>query len=217
MHSFSKATLILGILMTIGGVAGTGLTYRDMKTQNILHARTGIIQLNLGKQSEWDKETFAFYQPGDHVLYLTTVDAFSKPHGTELKRDVSYNGTIEVIINTPSGGEYLHQHITSDSTHLIKPNNLERMVLDTLHISEPFSGIWSISSRVVKPDTNFSKTLSEIFVMPPQKYDIGWYLYNQTFKLVGWGLLMLVGFGIIVLGGYLRRHSAREERQGPNH
>ncbi len=207
MNSVTKFVLAFGIILTVAGMAGAGWTYRDMKTQNILHARQGSLQLNLGYKPFTEEETFAFYQAGEHIIYLTTADPFSKPRGNVPKEDSLFSGILNVTVTDPSGKEYYKKDIVSDSLRVIQPNSVEWIPIDTLQVREPFEGIWKITAHVVKPDSNFSDSFTEMFIMPPQHYNIGMYLYGQTFKLIGWALLMLVGFVTIVVGGFFVRRA----------
>jgi hypothetical protein len=197
----------LGIILMLAGIIGAGVTYRDMATENLLHAKTGIVTLKLSDTSDWKTEKFSLYQSGNHLLVLTTVNNFSMPYIADTLPEPSgrFHGKIEVRISQPSGAMLLNKVYSGNTLSLNVPYNMSWSVLDTLHIGEPFEGTWSIKARVGSADTAFSRTTSEVFIFPPQKYDIGWYLYDKTFQLMGFALLILIGFILLFVSGFLKK------------
>lgn len=199
------------------GIVGAGLTYRDMATENLLHAKTGIITLKLSDTSDWKSEKFSLYQPGKYLLVLTTVNNFSKPYLTDTLEQLSprYTGNLDVEVVQPSGALLLSKQFTRNSLSLNVPYNMSWTVLDTLQIDEPFDGTWSIKGRVATADTSFARTTSQLFLFPPQKYDIGWYLYGKTFQLVGFALMILVGFITLFISGRFRKRLLQKSNGNP--
>jgi hypothetical protein len=191
------------------GIIGAGITYRVMATENLLHAKTGIITLNLSDTSDWKSEKFSLYQTGNYLLVLTTVNNFSAPYIGDSTEPLSphYSGQLDVEVVHPSGATLLSKHFAGHSFSLNVPYNMSWAVLDTLHITEPFDGTWGIKAHVAVADTAFTRTTSQLFIFPPQKYDIGWYLYGKTFQLVGFALLILVGFILLFVTGYLKKRA----------
>ena len=199
--------------MTVGGMIGAGTTFMNMRLQRHLHDRVDGLKFKLSEQSDWRTETFSVYDTGYYTLYLSTVNAFSKPSDSDTMKQFQtlYHGIFVARIADQSDNTVWSRRIDEYSISLALPPNMAWTFLDSVSISNPLGGSWKLQTRVVQADENFSKTFSELILMPPQLLDIGWYIYGQSIKLLGMGMLILVGFCMMVLGGYLQKRASRAE------
>ena len=205
MKLFSKILFTSGIIMMIGGMAAAGLTYRDMKEQNLLHARTDALQFDLAQSSGWKTATFGLYQEGNHVLFLSATDTSASPSSGDDGLEAETNGQLEAFIYGPSGQEFLHKWYPFEPVHLRRDRGAAWAALDTLKIGETFSGVWTLRARVTHPAAKMGPSPAEVFILPPQKYEIGRYLSGELFRVIGFGVAMMAGFSLMVVGGILRR------------
>lgn len=192
---------------------GAGLTFMEMKRQRHMHDRLNSMRFRLAERSGWTAETFSVYDTGYHTLFLTTVKAFSKPVKGDTMNEIQtrYRGEFEVRMIDPSDSVIWSKRIDGDSISLQNPANVSWTFLDSIRIGNPVGGSWKLQVRVWEADNNFSKTYSELALMPPMGLDIGRYIYGESIKLIGMGIALVVGFCLMVLGGYLRRRSTRPD------
>src|SRR5438128_1408893 len=114
MKVASQILLIVGMLMMVGGMTASGLKYREMKLQRHLHDRLCSIKLNLSEVSDWKTESFSVYRTGDHILYLTTVNAFGRQAiaDSAAQPNPRYHGEFDVAIFDPSDQIFFQKHMT---------------------------------------------------------------------------------------------------------
>lgn len=205
MPRTSKLTLVAGMILLASGVIGTGLTYREMKEENLFHARAGNLAINLVSESDWKLSTFTPYQTGAHLLYFALPNPKSAAPGKTTPAADNFSGLLEVKVTDPGGTILYYATLPSGKTAVKNRVNPEWILLDTLHISESIMHPWTLEAKVVSPNLTFEGANAELFIIPPQRYDIGSYLSSQILKLIGGGFAVLTGFGLIVLGGTLSR------------
>lgn len=189
------------------GIIMSGLTYRDMSTENLLHARSPAITLHLDRRSDAATSRFNLYRPGPHLLYLTTVNNFGSPG---IEEGPIFSGTLEVSLRNSRDGAISILKRTGAEMNLRKPSNMEWTTLDTVDVGATEGIIWTITASVIEPDSAFAGTTSEVFLFPPQTYDIGWYMFGKTIQLVATGSLILIGFLIFFFSGLKLRKKAKQ-------
>jgi hypothetical protein len=195
MKRTGQTLLIIGILLMICSLAWGLVVYFNLSSEQRKQAPQGVIELDLTQLSDWKTATFNQYRQGEHTLYLTTVNSFSRPYapnGTSYIEIVSYVGSIEVILQDPSGEIYFQKHLRAGCTHHIRPENMQWTALGKISLSTVRRGDWKIRARVLEADPRFVGTHSEIRLYPPQIYDIGWYAFGEWLEILGMGVLASV-------------------------
>lgn len=199
MKLLSKIIFFLGTLMLVGGVVGAGIIYRDMKTENLMHARSGIVSLELTRISGWKTSPFAPYRVGTLLLCVTFDSAKPAPASApEIQ--------IEYSIREPGGRTVIHGTWPGRMPEQSTSNSW--IAIDSVNIPDQTEASWSVGARVVKPDPSSVHPRAEVFVMPPQKYEIGSYLSGEMSKLVAMGILVILGFVLIVGGASMKRRTS---------
>jgi hypothetical protein len=190
MKNFHRLLALLGGFLMVGGIVAAGLTYRDMRAENLFHSRTTSIELRLDSASGWESTSFSVYRPGVHLLILRMLN------GTI---DSTFSGTIDVRIADPTGVEFLTKRID----HIAFQQSADWTTLAVATFSGSTDGVWTLQARVSQPDER--RGAADVFILPPQRYDIEAYLYAQTIKLIVFGVAAMLGFGLIVLGSAMMR------------
>jgi hypothetical protein len=198
-----RLILAVGIVMIFTGMIGAVVLYMDMREQRHLHDSVAGITFSLGKAADWQQQSFSIIDSGYYTLYLATSSRNPAPvslHGAGL-----YHGTFEAQILDSSKNMLWQRAFGGPEVAIVPPPNTVWTYLDSaqLHLRGEESCILRI--RVTGADTAFSKTSSELIIMPPQAFDIGVYIYGQALKLLGMGVLVLAGFFVMILGGYLQK------------
>src|SRR2546426_3127233 len=127
MKRTGQTLLIIGIFLMICSLAWGLVVYFNLSSERRKHAPQGVIELDLTQLSDWKTATFNQYRQGDHTLYLPTVNSFSRPYasnGTSSIETVQYSGSIEVILQDPSGEIHFQKHFRAGSTDHIRPENM---------------------------------------------------------------------------------------------
>ena len=93
------------------------------------------------------------------------------------------------------------------------PDSGTSVVLASFDVPEPTEESWTVRARVTTPNSIFASVDAEISVLPPQVYEIGSYIAERIYFLIGLGIAALAGFGLIVLSASMRDRSA--ERGSP--
>jgi hypothetical protein len=197
-------------LVLIAVVLGVRIVY-EINTETRLHKRVGVVPLPLDRAGAWTDTTFRLFQPGMHILYLTSVNAFSQPYEDidfEAERQL-FSGAFEAVITSPGGETFLEKRYDGSTVSHPRPYNTEWTVLEELQVADPFQGEWTIRARVVEADTMFGGIRSELLIFPPQKYEIGWFLFEKSVELALVGLLFFVGMVAVGAGALLRRRARR--------
>ena len=201
------------MLMTLAGMVGAGLTYMGMREQRHLHDRLAGIKFTLAKQTDWQTETFSPHDTGYHTLHLSTVNTSrnSAASDTAGASRTFYHGIFEARIAAPSGEIIWTRQMAGSTFFLVLPPHTAWMFIDSVYIQNAGEGVWKLQTRVVQADERFAPTYSELIVMPPQALDIAIYIYGESLKLMGLGLLIPIGFCVLLLGGYLQKRIGRSE------
>jgi hypothetical protein len=214
------------MLMMLIGMIGAGRIYMDMRQQRHLHDRLAGMKFKLAEQTDWRTETFSPHDTGYHTLHLSTINTSSKSLRAKAQDDKSstsdtsgefrtfYHGTFEARIADPSNNIIWTKHIEGSTFFLALPSNTVWIFVDSVHIQNMHEGLWKFQTRVTHADENFAPTYSELILMPPQAMDIGFYIYGQSLKLIGMGLLIPIGFCTVLLGGYFQKRVTRSGTKG---
>lgn len=202
MTSLPKALLVLGILLTAGGVAGTGFFYRQMKIENLMHARTGDIPVDLGQAAEWKSAGFNVFREGQHTLILSLANSRRTP-----ARPVRFRGSIEIEVARPDGTPAFRKSVLPKIGAIPRPGAGLVVLVDSFAVADPGEEPWTVRARVAAADTVFANVSAELSVLPPQLYDIGDYLSGRIVTLISMGFMAVAGFAVIVFSAHLQRRS----------
>ena len=189
--------------MIFAGMIGAALLYTDMREQRHLHDRVAGITFSLGSNSDWQRQSLSIIDSGYYSLYLATTSRSSSPvsiHGAGL-----YHGTFEAQILDSSNIVLWQRGFGGREVTIVPPPNTVWTYLDSVQLHLRGEETCLLLIRVNGADTSFSRTSSELIIMPPQAFDIGVYIYGQALKLLGMGLLVLTGFFVMIFGGYLQQ------------
>jgi hypothetical protein len=189
-----KLLQIISLSMIAGGIGGAGLTYRDIATESLLHARTGIIVLELGTPVSQKNERFNIYQTGAHTVYLTLRQDRS---GFNMRKSA-----LDLLVANPSNQVLLSQRIMLD-TALPAPRAL--LPLTSFIVSEPFEGMWKITAGLTGGTPALDDDSCEVGILPPQRYPIGDYLERQMYWFAGFALIAFTGFLLLFGSGKWQR------------
>jgi hypothetical protein len=197
------------MLMTVAGIIMAGFTYMDMRRERHLHDRLAGMKFRLAEQTDWHMETFSPRDTGYHALHLSTVNTSRTAPVSDTTGEFRtfYHGAFDARIVDPTNDIIWSRHIEGNTIFLALPSNTAWIFIDSVHIQNVREGAWKLQARVMESDENFSNTFSELIVMPPRAENIGLYIYTQSIKLIGMGILILAGFCTMVLGGYLWRRA----------
>ncbi len=202
MNRFIVVLRWVGTVFVLFAVVQGGRILFTLITETRLHKRVGVMPVSLSAASDWSEAAFRLHRPGVHTLYLTTVNAFTDSIGT---KQPQYRGVFDVALLTPHGESFLNKRYSGASLPLLRPHNMEWTVLEELPIDNPFDSEWTIRVRVVEPDTAFAATRSQILIFPPQKFEIGWFIFEKSVELAVMSLLFFLGMGAVGAGALLRR------------
>ncbi len=202
----SKIFLLTGMVFLAGGVIGAGLTYRSMKTENLMHARTGGVSVPFGEASAPASARFQPYRAGAYRLYLASRPVpGSGCVGDSLPAGLrEFDGIIDVLITDPSGTIVLNRTYGPWNDPVPPATGQGWILLDSMVIDTALEQPWT-NEVYGCPTTTFSPSCPwEIFLLPPQEVEIGEYLRDRMVLLVVFGGIMLLGFVMIVAGGRTR-------------
>lgn len=203
-----KFLLFLGILMTAGGVTGTGILYRDMKIENLKHAKTDDLPVALGAPSPWKGARFTLFRSGSHMLFLT-LENTERGAPARARR---FQGRVEIEISSPDGTPHLKRSIEPEDPAVCIPDSVATIPLGSFEVAEPTELPWEVRVRVAAPDSAFSRVRAGLFVLPPQVYEIGSYLSTKIYILIGLGITAVAGFVMIVLSSALQQRANAPRR-----
>jgi hypothetical protein len=193
---------IVGWVLALGGSAAALKTWLDLRDEQRLHAYQ-TIPLDLATLSEWQEIRVTPSRPGRWRISLTTVNAFSRPNSVE---STPYNGALEVQVLDPRRTVHWTKVLDGPSSGHSKPANMAWTELAAIHLGA--GGDWTLRARVLRRDAAFDRTFSEVRAYPPQVHDMGWYPFEQTVKIVLWGLLCVMGVAMVTTARVLRRRRA---------
>jgi hypothetical protein len=200
MNSLPKALRILGILLVFAGVGGTGYFYRQMKVENLKHARTGDIPVRLGAPSAWESAGFNVFREGTHLVILTVHNGARIAPGPltpVLTLDLQVADATGRMVLATSGVVPLAAVPPADSTTVA--------VLGSFPVALVGDEPWTLKARVVAGDSAMAGLGAELSVLPPQLYDIGDYLTGKIMTLLAMGAMALAGFIMIVVSASIGR------------
>jgi hypothetical protein len=203
MISVSKFLLVLGILLTAGGVAGTGYFYRQMKVENLKHARTGDIPLTLGRAGEWQSADFNVFREGTHTIALAV-----EHRGPARTSPGRYHGGIEIEVTDPDGAVMFRGSAAPEIGAFPPAGSTRILTVDSFAVARVSEAPWRIRARIASPDTAFAQLSAELSVFPPQLYDIEEYLSGRIVTLISMGAMAVAGFVTVVFSAHLRRRAA---------
>jgi hypothetical protein len=200
MTPLPRVLLLLGILMTAGGVGGTGYFYRQMKIENLKHARTGDIPLRFDSAGVWNRAGFNVFREGPHHLVLSVANERRLP-----AREVRFQGAIEIEVDAADGTPAFRGTVLPAVAAIPAPGSGAMITLDSFVVGGVGEEPWSVRARVAAADTALAGLSAELSVLPPQLYDIGEYLARGIATLVAMGVTAVAGFILIVFSAHLQR------------
>lgn len=201
--SLPRLLLLLGIAMTIGGVGGTGYFYREMKIENLKHARTGDVALSLGAVSDWKEARFNVFREGTHTLILTARPGH---HPADTSRP-----TLEIEVADPSGATAFRSSVALPAQALGAVDAGGAFTAGSFSVADPGEEPWSVRARITSAG---AARECELSVLPPQRYDIGAYLEGGIVRLIVTGATGLAGFILIVAAATWQRRAHAQGRGG---
>jgi hypothetical protein len=203
MNSLPKALRILGILLVTAGVGGTGYFYRQMKIENLKHARTGDIPVRLASSSPWATAGFNVFRGGPHMIILSVRNGARispRPFTPSVNLDLEVNDASGRMVLSTSGTVPLGSVPPVDSTAVL--------LLGSFTVADVGEEPWTFRARVAQGDSSLAGLTGELSVLPPQLYEIGDYLTGKITTLLVMGAMALVGFVVIVASASLDRRAA---------
>lgn len=212
MKILQKIILGAGILFLAGGVVGAGLIYRDIRTENLIHAKMAMIRIPFSDTSSSASGGFLPFREGLYTLYLSPsgpdIPPGSDPGrcatGAVLDGLMNYDGAVDVIITDPEERVRINRSISGEKFPSSSPGDNGWIFIDTIRIT-PGETQWTLGVYVCPADSSPPACEMNLFLLPPQRYDIGAYVADGITRVVGFAGLMLTGFIMIVLAGRIRR------------
>jgi len=209
MRFGQKILLGTGIAFLTGGVAGTGITYRDLRTENLFQARTASVRVAFPDTASTSSAGFLPYREGTYTLYLSPAGPGGSNRGTEctpagiIDGLSAYGGAVDLLVTDPSGEVRLRSGIAGDGAAGLTPGENGWVRIDSLRIPRG-DRQWTLAA-ITRPDGSAAHPCPvEMFLLPPQTGEIGTLMEGGVFRLVGFGGLMFAGFVLIVLAGRSR-------------
>jgi hypothetical protein len=190
---------IVGWVLALVGSAAAVKTWLDLRHEQRLHALQKI-PLDLTAVSDWKEIRITPRRPGRWRMSLTTVNAFSRPDSVD---STPYNGALEVEVIDPRKRVHWSKVLDGPSSSHPKPANMAWTELAAVNLGE--GGDWTLRARVIRGDSTFDRTVSEIRVYPPQVYDMSWYPFGEAVKIFLWAVLCVVGLAMVAIARVLRR------------
>lgn len=189
--------------MMLCGVIAAGLTYREMRTQRLLHEPVRLFKIDLSQQSAWQSAPLPLYQNGQHIIFLSaSAPVTPSPSLQSQGRSVeAFSGRLEVVVEDASGKMASQAMTHPTKAGWKKQDGLVWFECDTLNVSEITSSDWRISMRVVEADPHFERKLAELILIPPHPEEFTPYLERESYKLFASGLLLVCGFLVFIFGG----------------
>ncbi len=213
MKNSRKILLGTGIALLIAGVAGAGITYQDIRRENLMHAVAATVPVPFADTAASLSAGFLPYRDGTYSLYLSAPgdpedpgrgpgqrNAAACPPEAVLAGIIEYDGSLEIAVTDPDGRVTYSRRITPGNVPATLPTGRGWVLIDTLGV--PAGGRqWTLGVSVRPGDTHPPVCGMDIFLLPPQRHDIGSYMAGGVMWLVGFGGCMMLGFIVIVLAG----------------
>ena len=190
----------------MGGMAGAGITFREMRLQRHLHDRLVGVPLKLSEESDWHHAPFSVYEEGTHILYLATTNTLGKKSVVDSTRTmVRYQGGFYIALSDSHNRTLYSNHFDGNTMSLTVPVTTSWITLDSIRLRVNDGEQLRLGVSNNFPDTAFSHTFSEIVLMPPNADEITGYLRGMSYALVGMGAITFIGFCVTLYGGRMRR------------
>jgi hypothetical protein len=201
-----------GILLLVAGVAGSGLTYRDIRTENLLHAKMAPILIPFADTPASASANFLPYRGGVYSIYISGQDpeggapppaAGCAPESLPASlRD--YEGVVDILVRDPRGDIVINRRISPGEAFPMVKDSHGWISVDTLSLGTD-ERQWTLGVSVRPEGSPRPECGMSLFILPPQRYDIGAYLADGIVRLVAFGACMFIGFALIVFSGRARR------------
>lgn len=221
MKRAAAIILTLGVILMAAGIVFAGITYREMRTERILHETVRLCKSDLSRISDWHSEALPIYQSGKYALWLSADDPSGRsPNGNHteeahLQRPaVRYFGKAELVVEKPSGEIALRTSVGPSTKGTAATNRTVRFPIDSFDAVFVSSGHWTLSMRIVEEDPQFMGILANVVVIPPHADEFIPYVQRESYKLFGSGLLVVFGFTAAIFGGNM--YSGRSRNYDAN-
>jgi len=212
MSGTRKILLGAGITLLIVGVGGAGMTYQDIRRENLLHAVAATVPVPTTDTASTATAGFLPYSDGGYSLYITST---GRPEGTRPSPGAGtngcppdslltvlseYGGSVMITVSDPDGRIIYNHRITPGDVRAAVPTGRGWVPVDTLRVPAG-ERQWSLTVSVDPGVSHPPGCGMEISILPPQRLDIGSYMESGIMRLVGFGACMMAGFVVIVLSG----------------
>lgn len=210
MKQFSNIILGLGIVMMMTGVAGTGITFRDMRLERHLHDAVSVVRFSLAASAKNESRPFSLAKEGIYTLHVATIPIASPPRSEKGPSSLPFHGNVQYAIVDTNGRTRHAGSVESGATMSISAGTRVWSALDTLYIPLNSGERFQLHADVTRIDSSFRSTLSEIILMPPDVEEIAGLVRSGAYILAGMGLLIIGGFCLTLFGGHLRKKLSSE-------
>lgn len=198
--------LLAGIFCLAAGTVGAGLTYRSMRTENLIHARTGVLSVPFADTPAAVSTRFQPYRDGVYRVYFALPASGADGCSSEsLALDLArLDGIIDIAVWEPDGRVVLARSVGPGDAAEFRPGETGWILLDSVTVPAAPESSW-IFELSYCPGTPFAPTCPwTAFLLPPQQFDIGEFLREGITLLLVFGGVMFSGFILIVAGGRKR-------------
>lgn len=207
VKAYSKIILTLGIILMAYGVINTGVVYREMRKERVLHEPISIMKLDLSNKMRWETSYVPIYREGNHVIYFTISETKtdSVKMIDQIHEQFSFGGELRLVVENPAGEVIKEARLPQNSLAIIRPDHMLWVIIDTLHITHVLPGELKIQVQMAEPDKKYFGRIAELLITPPHAAEFAPYVQRKSSELYGMGIFILAGFSTIVIGGYLSR------------
>lgn len=210
MKPFSNIILGLGIVMMMTGVAGTGITFRDMRLERHLHDAVSVVRFSLAASAKNESRPFSLAKEGVYTLHVATTPIASSPRSEKSTSSLLFRGKVHYAIVDTNGRTRHSGSVDSGATMIVSVGTPVWSALDTLYIPLNAGERFRLHADVSGADSSFRSTSSQIILMPPGVEEIAGSVRSGAYILAGMGLLIIGGFCLTFFGGHLRRKLSSE-------
>jgi len=212
MKNSRKILLGTGIALLVAGVAGAGITYQDIRRENLMHAVAATLPVPFADTASSVSAGFLPYRDGTYSLYLSAPgDREDAERGPErraapcppeavLAGIIEYDGSLEITVSDPDERVTYSRRITRGIVPAALPTERGWILIDTLGVRAG-GRQWTLGVSVRPGGSRPPACGMDILLLPPQRHDIGSYMEGGVMWLVGFGGCMMLGFIVIVLAG----------------
>ncbi len=214
-----RLLLPVGIICLVGGTIGAGLTYRSMRTENLVHARTEDLAVPFADSAVSVSARFQPYAAGLHLIYLASGPAPGTGSGAgrnarsgrdcpdeTFSRDLTLlDGIIDITV-ADAGAQVLLSRSVGPGDAAQFPRDRNGWVLvDSVMIPATRDSAWTLGLSYCPGTSGTPSCPWVVFLLPPQELEIGGFLGDRVKLLLSFGGLMVAGFFLIVTGGRQRK------------